>query len=137
MSTYEPSHAAAGIPLKAHVEELRSRCEAASRLQGGSTYYHEELGIFRCYAAENDLFLSGPPAELSRPPDDEGNEQREKAGRKPPINGRDEWHAVRADFVDPGSGTRSVDILSTVSGRHSVGRRLGGGQDVRGKQRSE
>jgi hypothetical protein len=76
MSPYEPSHAAAGIPLQAHVEELRSRCEAASRLQGGSTYYHEELGIFRSYAEENGLFLQSPPAELSRAPDDEGNEHQ-------------------------------------------------------------
>jgi len=76
MSPYEPSHAAAGIPLKAHLEELRSRCEAASRLQGGSTYYHEELGIFRSYAAEAGLFLQSPPAELSHAPDDEGNEHQ-------------------------------------------------------------
>ncbi|RPJ32901.1 MAG: hypothetical protein EHM17_12105 [Verrucomicrobiaceae bacterium] len=76
MSPHEPSHAAAGIPLQAHVEELRSRCEAASRLQGGSTYFHEELGIFRSYAAEGGLFLRSPPAELSRPPEDEGNEHQ-------------------------------------------------------------
>jgi hypothetical protein len=76
MSPHEPSHAAAGIPLKAHVEELRSRCEAVSRLQGGSTYYHEELGIFRSYAEESGLYLAGPPPELSRPPDDEGNEHQ-------------------------------------------------------------
>ncbi len=76
MSTHEPSHAAAGIPLKAHVEELRSRCEAVSRLQGGSTYYHEELGIFRSYAEESGLYLAEPPPELSRPPDDEGNEHQ-------------------------------------------------------------
>jgi hypothetical protein len=76
MSHHEPSHAAAGIPLKAHVEELRSRCEAVSRLQGGSTYYHEELGIFRGYAEESGLYLVGPPPELSRPPDDEGNEHQ-------------------------------------------------------------
>lgn len=76
MSPHEPSHAAAGIPLKAHVEELRSRCEAVSRLQGGSTYYLEELGIFRSYAEESGLFLSGPPPELSSPPNDEGNEHQ-------------------------------------------------------------
>jgi hypothetical protein len=44
----------------------------------------------------------------------------------------DEWLVGKADFVDLGSGTRSVDILSTVSGRHFVGRKQGGGQDVRG-----
>jgi hypothetical protein len=76
MSAHEPSRAAAGIPLEAHVEELRSRCEAASRLQGGSTYYHEELGIFRHYADERGLLLPVAPDELSRPPDDEGNEHQ-------------------------------------------------------------
>ena len=76
MSPHEPSHAAAGIPLKAHVEKLRSRCEAVSRLQGGSTYYHEELGIFHSYAEEAGLFLAEPPSVLSRPPDDEGNEHQ-------------------------------------------------------------
>jgi hypothetical protein len=76
MSSHEPSHAAAGIPLKAHVEELRSRCEAASRFQGGSTYFHEELGIFRAYLEERSLYLKEPPAELTRPPDDEGNEHQ-------------------------------------------------------------
>ncbi|MCU0796504.1 MAG: hypothetical protein MUF31_11270 [Akkermansiaceae bacterium] len=76
MSTHEPSRAAAGIPLEAHVEKLRSRCEAASRFQGGSTYLHEELGIFLSYARECGLFLESPPPELSRPPDDEGNEHQ-------------------------------------------------------------
>jgi len=76
MSAHEPSHAAAGIPLKAHVEELRSRCEAASRVQGGATYFHEELAIFRDYAAEFGLVLQDPPSALSRTPDDEGNEHQ-------------------------------------------------------------
>ena len=76
MSDHEPSQPAAGIPLKAHVEELRSRCEAISRLQGGSPYFHEELGIFRTYAEELGFFLPEPPGELSRPPDDEGNEHQ-------------------------------------------------------------
>jgi hypothetical protein len=76
MSAHEPSHAAAGIPLQALVAELRSRCKAASRFQGGSTYYHEELGIFRQYAEERQLFLLTPPDELSRAPDEEGNEHQ-------------------------------------------------------------
>jgi hypothetical protein len=76
MSPHEPSQAAAGIPLKAHVEKLRSRCEAASRLQGGSTYFHEEIGIFSHYAQEFGFELVEPPPELSRPPDDEGNEHQ-------------------------------------------------------------
>ena len=73
MSPHEPSHTAAGIPLEALVAELRSRCETIARLQGGSTYYHEELGIFRAYAKEQGLFLQAAPAELSRAPDDERN----------------------------------------------------------------
>ncbi len=76
MSAHEPSHATAGIPLQALVAELRSRCKAASRFQGGSTYYHEELGIFRQYAEERQLFLLTPPDELSRAPDEEGNEHQ-------------------------------------------------------------
>jgi hypothetical protein len=76
MSPHEPSHTAAGIPLKALVAELRSRCETVARLQGGSTYYHEELGIFRACAKERGLFLQAAPIELSRAPDDEGNEHQ-------------------------------------------------------------
>ena len=76
MSPHEPNPAAAAIPLKAHVEELRSRCEAASRFQGGSTYFHEELGIFRAYLDEKGLYLKEPPTELSLPPDEDGNEHQ-------------------------------------------------------------
>lgn len=76
MSPHEPSNPAAGIPLKAHVEELRRRCEAVARLQGGSTYFHEELGIFRAYANEHSLLLQAAPDELNRTPDDEGNEHQ-------------------------------------------------------------
>ena len=76
MSTHEPSQAPAGIPLQALVAELRSRCAAISRLQGGSTYYHEELAIFRQVAAEQNLVLQAPPGELSRTPDEEGNEHQ-------------------------------------------------------------
>lgn len=76
MSPHEPSHAAAGIPLEAHVEELRRRCEAVARLQGGSTYHAEELGIFRDYADEAGFIIRLPPDELNRPPDEEGNEHQ-------------------------------------------------------------
>lgn len=76
MSSHEPSRPTAGVPLQAHVEELLRRCEAIARLQGGSTYYHEELGIFRSYAEEAGLFLPSAPDELSRPPDEEGNEHQ-------------------------------------------------------------
>lgn len=76
MSPHEPSITAAGIPLKTHVEELRRRCEAVARLQGGSTYFHEELGIFRTYANEHGLLLQAAPDELNRTPDDEGNEHQ-------------------------------------------------------------
>lgn len=76
MFAHEPSNAPAGIPLQALVAELRSRCEAVSRLQGGSTYYHEELAVFRQLAAEQKLFLQTLPDELSRVPDEEGNEHQ-------------------------------------------------------------
>lgn len=76
MSPHEPSHTAAGIPLKALVAELRSRCETVARLQGGSTYFHKELGIFRAYAKEHGLVLQAAPVELNRTPDDEGNEHQ-------------------------------------------------------------
>lgn len=76
MSAHEPNEAAAGIPLEALLEELRGRCEAVARLQGGSTYFQEELGIFREHASRVGLALPDPPAELSRPPDDEGNEHQ-------------------------------------------------------------
>lgn len=76
MSAHESFKPAPGIPLEASVDELRRRCEAAARFQGGSTYYHEEFGIFRSYALEKGLILPGPPPELSRPPDEEGNEHQ-------------------------------------------------------------
>lgn len=76
MSTHEPSHADAAIPLKTHVEELRRRSEAIARLQGGATYYAEEIGIFREYAKKTGLFVPAPPEELTRTPDEEGNEHQ-------------------------------------------------------------
>ncbi len=76
MSHHESSDPPAAISLKAHVEELRRRCEAVSRFQGGSTYYQEELGIFRTYAYETGLLAAEPPVELSRTPDEEGNEHQ-------------------------------------------------------------
>lgn len=76
MCADESSKGAAGIALAAHVAELRGRCETAARLQGGSTHYHEELGIFREYASEAGLYLAEAPRELSRTPDDEGNEHQ-------------------------------------------------------------
>jgi hypothetical protein len=76
MSAHEPSLAAEGVPLQALVAELRRRCEAVSRLQGGSTYFHEDLGIFRKLAEERGFLLREAPAFLIRPPDDEGNEHQ-------------------------------------------------------------
>lgn len=76
MSDHEPSHHPKGIPLQAHVAELRRRCEAVARVQGGPPYYLEEVRIFRDYAREAGLFLDQRPEELSRSPDDEGNEHQ-------------------------------------------------------------
>lgn len=72
----EPSRTTPGITLPALVAELRSRCEAASRLQGGSTYYQEELRIFRDLAEEKSLYLDSPPPELGTTPNEEGNEHQ-------------------------------------------------------------
>ncbi|MGJ8642606.1 MAG: hypothetical protein ACSHX9_04290 [Luteolibacter sp.] len=76
MSSHDPSRTTPGITLPALVAELRSRCEAVSRLQGGTTYYQEELGIFRSLAEEKSLYLDQAPPELSQPPDEEGNEHQ-------------------------------------------------------------
>ena len=76
MSLHEPSPSSAGITLQAHVEELRRRCKAVSRLQGGSTYLCKEIGIFSDYVRERGLLLHGPPEELTFTPDDEGNEHQ-------------------------------------------------------------
>jgi len=76
MSVHESDDVATGFPLKALVEELRSRCEAVARLQGGSTYFIEEIGIFRDYVKQCGHILASPPAALNRPPDDEGNEHQ-------------------------------------------------------------
>ena len=76
MSDHEPSFAPQGIPLPALVVELRCRREAVSRLQGGASYFHEDLGIFRKLAEEQGFLLRDAPDFLSTPPDDEGNEHQ-------------------------------------------------------------
>lgn len=76
MCSHEPDDAPAGIPLKAHVDELRRRCAAVARFQGGSTHYLEEVALFRAYAVEKALIFAQPPAELALPPSDEGNEHQ-------------------------------------------------------------
>lgn len=64
------------VALEALAHELRGRCEAASRFSGGHTYHAEEVGIFRQFAEENDLFLETIPVTPERPCDDEGNEHQ-------------------------------------------------------------
>ena len=76
MSIHESVRPTAGIPLQAHLEELRRRCEAIARLQGGYPSYIEEVSLFRRYAAERNLTLEHPLAELGRAPDEEGNEHQ-------------------------------------------------------------
>lgn len=67
----------ASIPLEAHVEELRRRREATARLQGGATSYWQDIRLFREYASERGLgCLPDQIPELSRAPDDEGNEHQ-------------------------------------------------------------
>lgn len=62
--------------LEAQAHELRRRCEAVSRFQGGHTYFEEEVGIFRSWTKETGCLLDLPPAELSRTPDFEANEHQ-------------------------------------------------------------
>lgn len=77
MSAHDPFETVAGIPLEAHVEELRRRREATARLQGSATHYLEEVRLFRNYAAERGLcHLPSALPELTREPDDEGNEHQ-------------------------------------------------------------
>lgn len=76
MSLYEPNDTAAGIPLEAHVAELRRRREAVARLYDGSTYFREECEIFKQYAQENGCYLAHSPEIINRTPDDEGNEHQ-------------------------------------------------------------
>lgn len=67
---------AQGVPLPPLVAQLRESCEASARIHGGTTYHTEELGVFRAIAAEQGLFLSEAPAELTEPPTAEGNEHQ-------------------------------------------------------------
>jgi hypothetical protein len=77
MSPHESGRPIAGIPLQAHVQELRGRCEAIARLQGGATDYWQEIRLFKEYATEQQLGLRGLPAEIAdRPPDEECNEHQ-------------------------------------------------------------
>jgi hypothetical protein len=76
MSPHESIRTTPGIPLQAHVEELRRRCEAVARLQGGYPSYLEEVTIFRRYASARGLTLQQPLIELLREPDEEGNEHQ-------------------------------------------------------------
>jgi hypothetical protein len=64
------------IPLEACVETLRGRRKAVGRLQGGHTHFQEEIRVFNEVANEQGWFLRTPPAELSLPPSDEGNEHQ-------------------------------------------------------------
>ena len=74
---HDPGRPVTGIPLQTHVEELRRRCEAIARVQGGATSYGQEVRFFRDYATERGLLcLPDQIPELSRTPDDEGNEHQ-------------------------------------------------------------
>lgn len=76
MSPHDSSRKTPRFPLEASVDELRGRCEAVARFQGGHTYCIEEIGIFREYGREKGIFLASPPPELSTPPSEEGNEHQ-------------------------------------------------------------
>lgn len=64
------------LSLQAHLEELRRRSEAVGNLQGGSTYFEEDLQIFNCYVGEQGFLLALGPRELTQLPSDEGNEHQ-------------------------------------------------------------
>jgi hypothetical protein len=76
MSTHEQIPRLSGFPLEAHVAELLRRREAITSLQGGATYFGEDIGLFRNYAQETQLILPRKPAEIAGPPSDEGNEHQ-------------------------------------------------------------
>jgi len=71
------SRGAESVPLEAHVEVLRGRCEAVCRLQGGYPSYGDELAVFESYVREYRYFLgSGDTEFLQDPPLGEGNEHQ-------------------------------------------------------------
>lgn len=76
MPPYGNSRKASGVTLPSLVAQLRASCQASARLHGGSTYYTEELAIFRAYAQEHNLILEQAPAELATAPTAEGNEHQ-------------------------------------------------------------
>ena len=76
MSRHDPIRTTSRGSLSALVAQLRKSCEAVACFQGGYTSYREELSIFREQANARGLFLEEAPPELSRPPDDEGNEHQ-------------------------------------------------------------
>jgi len=76
MQPYGNSRKASGVTLPSLVKQLRASCQASARLHGGSTYYAEELGIFRAYAEAHSLMLEQAPAELDTTPTAEGNEHQ-------------------------------------------------------------
>lgn len=76
MSEYGNSTNAEGITLSSLVTQLRASCEAITCIQGGHTYYAEELGLFRALCEERGLFLKQAPTELGQTPDEEGNEHQ-------------------------------------------------------------
>jgi len=68
MSWHDSSRTPSRISLQALVAVLRSRCEAISCFQGGFTYYHEELAIFRQVAEEQNLILQEVPYQITLAP---------------------------------------------------------------------
>ncbi len=76
MPPHGNSRKTSGVSLPSLVKQLRASCQASARLHGGSTYYTEELGIFRACAQEHSLILDQAPPELSTTPTAEGNEHQ-------------------------------------------------------------
>lgn len=117
-SDHEPNGSPAGIPLQAHIEEFRRRCDAVARLQGGSTHYLKEVRIFRSHAAERGFILGTPPEPRNRPPDYEWNVVGRKAyffflGAGLDAGGASAGFVDSGDFVD-GAGFGSFAAVANT-----------------------
>ena len=60
--------------LSEFIALLRESCATIKRIQGGDTYYIEEVEIFKQIAKDQGYFLDQLPELQSSPCDDSGNE---------------------------------------------------------------
>jgi len=74
MSLHDFSRRIENSSLSAFIELLRDRCDAITQVQGGDTYYIEELEIFKQVARDQGYLLDKIPEPLNSPCHDSGNE---------------------------------------------------------------